>query len=305
MSDPYDPDNTSRPQRGLGRGLSALLGETQQSDEETLGRARNQRQLSIERMRPGKYQPRRNFNDDEMRSLVESVRHQGILQPILVRPVKDQPDMYEIIAGERRWRAAQSVQLHEVPVVVRDLSDDDALQIALIENIQRQDLNPLEEAEGYRRLAEEFGHSQNEIAEAVGKSRSHVANTLRLLTLPEEVSEMVRSGRLTAGAARAVLNDPDPVGLARRIVDEGLNVRQAEAIRRGVEKAAEGEGGQPASRTGSTAKDADTAALERSLQDALGLKVDVRHKGAKGGEVRISYGSLEQLDEICRRLTRH
>lgn len=253
--------------------------------------------MPVEKLRPGRFQPRQRFDEQEMRALVESVRQHGIVQPILVRRDPDVPEVFEIIAGERRWRAAQTVALHEVPVVIRDISDDDALQLALIENIQRQDLNPMEEAEGYRRLADDFGHSQNEIAEAVGKSRSHVANTMRLLSLPAEVAEMVRDGRLTAGAARTVLTDDDPVGLAKRIVEEGLNVREAEAIRRGVEKAA------GTARSGPV-KDADTVALEQSLQDALGLQVDVKHKGDKGGQVVIRYKTLEQLDEVCRRLTR-
>lgn len=294
MSDTNEPP---RPSRGLGRGLSALLGETPGADNETVQKARNARTMPVDRLRPGRFQPRQRFDESEMRALVESVRQHGIVQPILVRRDPDVPEVFEIIAGERRWRAAQTVQLHEVPVVVRDIGDDDALQLALIENIQRQDLNPMEEAEGFRRLSEEFSHSQAEIAEAVGKSRSHIANTLRLLTLPAEVSEMVRSGRLTAGAARTVLTDDDPVGLARRIVEEGLNVREAEAIRRGVEKAS-----QP--KSSKSPKDADTLALEQSLQDALGLQVDVKHKGNSGGQVMIRYKSLEQLDEICRRLTR-
>lgn len=294
MSDANEPP---RPARGLGRGLSALLGESPENDGETVQRARSTRTMPVERLRPGRYQPRKRFDEEEMRALVESVRRQGIIQPIVVRRDPDVPEVFEIIAGERRWRAAQTVQLHEVPVIIRDISDDDALQLALIENIQRQDLNAIEEAEGYRRLTEDFGHSQNEVAEAVGKSRSHVANTLRLLTLPPEVSEMVRDGRLTAGAARAILNDPDPVGTAKRIVEEGLNVRQAEAIRRGVEQAAKPPAEAPH-------KDADTIALEQSLRDSLGLQVDIKHKGAKGGQVVVKYRTLEQLDEICRRLTR-
>lgn len=294
MSDTNEP---SRPSRGLGRGLSALLGETPATDGETVQKARNARTMPVEKLRPGRFQPRQRFDEQEMRALVESVRQHGIVQPILVRRDPDVPEVFEIIAGERRWRAAQTVALHEVPIVIRDISDDDALQLALIENIQRQDLNPMEEAEGYRRLGEEFGHSQNEIAEAVGKSRSHVANTMRLLSLPPEVSEMVRDGRLSAGAARTVLTDDDPVGLAKRIVEEGLNVREAEAIRRGVEKAA-------GTTAATVAKDADTVALEQSLQDALGLQVEVKHKGGKGGQVVIRYKTLEQLDEVCRRLTR-
>ncbi len=296
MSDSHDPGDPPRSGRGLGRGLSALLGETSGDDAQTLQRARNTRTLSVERLRPGKYQPRQQFDDDEMRALVESVRQQGILQPILVRPLKGEAEAWEIIAGERRWRAAQVAQLHEVPVVIRDMDDNDALQIALIENIQRQDLNPLEEAEGYRRLATEFGHTQGAIAEAIGKSRSHVANSMRLLTLPDEVQSFVRSGRLSAGHARTVIGSDDPVGLARRMMDEGLNVREAEAIRQGVKKVARKSRGGPS-------KDADTQALEQSLRDALGLAVDLRHRNGGDGEVRIHYQDLEQLDDICRRLT--
>lgn len=293
-------DDPPRRNKGLGRGLSALLGEDSGEETEAYTRARGVRTVPVEDLRPGRYQPRQRFDDDEMRALVESVARQGILQPILVRRDPDGAGRYEIVAGERRWRAAQAAQLHSVPVLLRELSDTEALQIALIENIQRQDLNPLEEAEAYRRLMDEFGHPQSEVAEAVGKSRSYVANAVRLLSLPDDVKDYVRSGRLSAGAARAVITAENPAELAREIVERGLNVREVEAIRRQVDRKA------PPKANGRKAaeKDPDTRALEQSLADSLGLSVDVRHAGARGGEVRIGYRTLEQLDEICRRLTR-
>lgn len=283
--------------RGLGRGLSALLGEEVGENDRVLDRARGLKQVPVAYLRPGKFQPRQAFDEDELATLVQSINRQGILQPLIVRRLPGDEENYEIVAGERRWRAAQIAQLHEVPVIIRELSDTETLQIALIENIQRQDLNPMEEAEGYQRLMREFGHSAADIAEAVGKSRSHVANAVRLLSLPDDVKSYVRSGELTAGAARAVITADDPASLAREVVERGLNVRDVEAIRRQVKQGTETRL-KPESR-----KDADTAALEQSLADALGLKVEIRHKGTKG-EVRIAYRTLEQLDEICQRLTR-
>ncbi|MDF1733231.1 MAG: ParB/RepB/Spo0J family partition protein [Minwuia sp.] len=283
--------------RGLGRGLSALLGEEVGENDRVLDRARGLKQVPVAYLRPGKFQPRQAFDEDELATLVQSINRQGILQPLIVRRLPGEEENYEIVAGERRWRAAQIAQLHEVPVIIRELSDTETLQIALIENIQRQDLNPMEEAEGYQRLMQEFSHSAADIAEAVGKSRSHVANAVRLLSLPDDVKSYVRSGELTAGAARAVITADDPASLAREVVERGLNVRDVEAIRRQVKQGAETRP-KPESR-----KDADTAALEQSLADALGLKVEIRHKGTKG-EVRIAYRTLEQLDEVCQRLTR-
>ncbi|MDF1722102.1 MAG: ParB/RepB/Spo0J family partition protein [Minwuia sp.] len=288
--------------RGLGRGLSALLGEEPGANERAMDRGRGLRQVPVAYLRPGRYQPRQAFDADELDTLVQSINRQGVLQPLIVRQLPEAEtggeETYEIVAGERRWRAAQLAQLHEVPVIVRQLNDTEALQIALIENIQRQDLNPMEEAEGYQRLMNEFGHSPAEIGEAVGKSRSHVANAVRLMSLPDDVKSYVRSGELTAGAARAVITAEDPAGLAREVVERGLNVRDVEAIRRQVKQQVSDPRPAPTRR-----KDPDTLALEQSLADALGLKVDVRHKGGKG-EVRISYRTLEQLDEICQRLTR-
>jgi len=283
--------------QGLGRGLSALLGDDTK-DYASLDRVRSTKEVPIERLHPGKYQPRRRFDADEIAELVESVRTRGILQPILVRRLGDGPDeTFEIVAGERRWRAAQQAQLHQVPVVIKDLSDSDALEVALIENLQRQNLTALEEAEGYKRLMDEFGHTQEELAKSLGKSRSHVANTLRLLGLPDEIKQFIDDGKLTAGHARALLTSSDPIGLAQRAVRQNLNVRQ-------VEKLAQEASAKPRSAAvAPRGKDADTRALENDITTALGLPVSIHH-GAKGGEVRVSYKTLEQLDEICRRLAR-
>ncbi|MBI5163939.1 MAG: ParB/RepB/Spo0J family partition protein, partial [Magnetospirillum sp.] len=258
------------------------------------------RTLPVEQLRPGRFQPRRQFDEEAIADLVESIKDKGILQPILVRPDPANPKGFEIIAGERRWRAAQRARLHEVPVIVRDFTDREALEVALVENLQRQDLSPLEEADGYRRLIDEFSHTQEELAKAVGKSRSHVANMMRLLALPDVIKGMVEKGQLTAGHARALLTVDDPVGLARQVVDKQLNVRQTEKLA--------GQEGKPA-KAGSTggsrpvvAKDTDTAALERDLAALLGVKVQIKSMG-KGGEVTIAYASLEQLDDILSRLT--
>lgn len=286
---------------GLGRGLSALLGDDAK-DYASLDKVRSPREVPIDRLRPGKYQPRRRFDPDEIAELVSSVRERGVLQPILVRRLEGPEESFEIVAGERRWRAAQAAQLHQVPVVVKDLSDADALEVALVENLQRQNLTALEEAEGYRRLMDEFGHTQEKLAKALGKSRSHLANTLRLLGLPDEVKAMVDDGQLTAGHARALLAAPDPVGLANKVVRQNLNVRQTEKLVQGGDGAAapakESAAAKPA------AKDNDTLVLENDIARALGLPVSIQHKGDKGGEVRVSYRTLEQLDEICKRLAR-
>jgi len=276
----------------LGRGLSALFAEEAEtaSDQTTQPRT-----LAIDRLRPGRYQPRRHFDEDALEALVNSVREKGILQPLLVRPHDEHPAHYEIVAGERRWRAAQLAQLHEVPVVIRELSHREALEIALVENIQREDLGPLEEADGYRRLMDEFSHTQEDLAKAVGKSRSHVANMMRLLGLPEPVKLLVNDGKLTAGHARALLTASDPAGLAAVIVAQGLNVRQAEALAAGRDKAPASRGSAP------VAKDPDTVALERELGQLLGLKVLIASDGA-GGALTIQYRSLEQLDDVLRRL---
>jgi ParB family transcriptional regulator, chromosome partitioning protein len=297
--------------KNLGRGLSALLGESAASaiaavttvaaaraDGDVDGvRLKGLRMLPVEQLRPGKFQPRRTFDQERIADLVESVREKGILQPLLVRPLPDQPGMFEIIAGERRWRAAQGAKLHDVPVIVRELSDREALEVALVENLQRQDLSPLEEADGYRRLMEDFSHTQEELAKAVGKSRSHVANMIRLLALPDPVKGMLEHGELTAGHARALLTAADPVGLARQVVAHAMNVRQTEKLVNDEGKARPVSGGRPPA-----AKDADIQALERDLTNLLGVKVAIRSLG-KGGELTIAYGSLEQLDDILSRLS--
>jgi len=276
----------------LGRGLSALFGD-EGADYAELDRVRMSKPVPIEFLQPGRFQPRRRFDEAEIEGLVESIRANGILQPILVRRVPESPDRFEIVAGERRWRAAQKAALHEVPVIVKDLADGDALEIALVENLQRQDLAPLEEAEAYRRLIDEFAHTQEDVARVLGKSRSHIANTVRLLELSDPVKKLVDEGKLSAGHARALLGARNAEKLARQIVSRGLNVRQAENLARGEK----GEGKRKA-----PAKDADTRALEAEVSNLLGLKVTINHRGA-GGVVMIGYHTLEQLDELLRRLS--
>ena len=280
----------------LGRGLDALFGEDDASFE-AQGREKASRTLAVELIRPNPKQPRRRFADEELEDLVASVREQGVLQPILVRPSPILPDLYEIVAGERRWRAAQRAQLHEVPVVVRELDDSTALQIAIIENIQRESLTPMEEADGYRRLQEEFGHTQEKIGQVVGKSRSHITNTLRLLELPEPVRGLVDDGTLSAGQARALLACPDPEAAARTVVSRGLNVRQTEKLARG--------GGPKARRPrrASAGKDADLQALEQEMSNRLGLRVSIEPgEDGHAGAVTIRYQSLDQFDDLLRRL---
>ena len=276
--------------KALGRGLDALLGDTTGAAAPRPGGASN---LAIADIDPGRYQPRRNFNKEEIRALAESIREQGVLQPVLVRPHPDAPGRYELIAGERRWQAAQRAGLHEIPALVRDLDNSTTLEVALVENIQRQDLSPLEEAAGYRRLIDEFGHTQEALAGVVGKSRSHVANTLRLLGLPEEVKQLVESGELSAGHARALITADDPAALARQIASQGLTVRAAEALAKSP--------GRKNSPRAPREKSVDAVALEKRLADALGLKVDIRERG-KGGDITFSYNSLDQLDDLLARI---
>jgi ParB family transcriptional regulator, chromosome partitioning protein len=284
--------------RGLGRGLSALIADEAEAPQRGVARAGGTRPVPIERLHPGRYQPRRNFDEAQMAALVQSVQSQGILQPLLVRPHPQINDAFEIVAGERRWRAAQLAQLHEVPVVVREVADRDALEIALVENVQRQDLAPLEEAEGYSRLVDEFGHTQEALARALGKSRSHITNMLRLLGLPEPVRRLLDEGSLSAGHARALLGAADPAALAAEVVRRGLNVRQTEDLARA--RKPEGKGGRRT--TAGKFKDADTLALERELTQGLGLKVTITPLG-RGGSLEIRYGSLEQLDDLLKRLS--
>lgn len=278
------------PRRRLGRGLAALIGDVD-TEVGALDRARSQRRLPIEFLRPNPRNPRKTFGEEDLADLTRSIKERGVVQPILARPVAGSVDAYEIIAGERRWRAAQRAGLHEVPVYVQDVSDREALELAIIENVQRADLNALEEAAGYEQLMTEFGYSQTELADVIGKSRSHVANTLRLMKLPSKVKGFIADGQLTAGHARTLVTMPDPEAAALRIVEGGLNVREAEALAQSEAK--------PAKRR--LDKDADTKALERRLSEVLGLRVEIAHKG-KGGELKIRYRTLEQLDDVCRRL---
>lgn len=280
----------------LGRGLASLIGEV--GDETAKPeRPRAQRKVPIEFLKPNPRNPRRTFSDAELNELAASIRERGVIQPIVVRPVKDARDSYEIIAGERRWRASQRAGLHEVPIVPLDVNDTEALEIAIIENVQRADLNPLEEARGYHALADEFRRSQDDIAKIVGKSRSHVANMMRLTKLPESVQAYLASGQLSAGHARALLNVDDPEAAARQIVEGSLSVRQTESLAhaRGVKTR------DIKKPRAAKAKDADTIALEKRLSDALGFSVTIDHRDPAGA-VHIRYRDLDQLDEIVRRL---
>ncbi len=282
--------------KGLGRGLSALLGEERAAFGPSA--AGPGKLVAVGRLHPGRYQPRHAMDDAGIGDLARSIREKGILQPLLVRAHPERADEFEIIAGERRWRAAQKAQVHDVPVIIRnDLTDRETLEIALIENLQREDLSALDEAQGYRRLMEEFSHTQDKLAAALGKSRSHVANMMRLLDLPEEIRAMLQKGELTAGHARALLKADDAVGLAGKVVREGLNVRQTERLA----GSAKGGGGKKSKRK-KPGKNADTLALERDLANLLGLKVDVKFTG-KGGTLTFHYKSLDQLDEILARLS--
>src|SRR5919198_3788587 len=286
----------------LGRGLASLIGDVG-GEAAHAERPRNQRKVPIEFLKPNPRNPRRTFSDTELGELASSVKQHGVIQPIVVRPVKGAQDRYEIIAGERRWRASQMAGLHEVPIVPVDISDSDALEFAIVENVQREDLNPMEEALGYHALANEFKRSQDDIAKVVGKSRSHIANMMRLTKLPAEVQAFIATGQLSAGHARALIGVPDPVAAAKRIVEEGLNVRQTEALAH-EEGVPERKPQKPRSGGGTTKqKDADTLALEKRVSDALGLTVTVNHRDP-GGTVQISYKSLEQLDEVMKRLAR-
>jgi len=280
----------------LGRGLAALIG-----DMATLEGARvadsasSGKRLPLEFIIANRANPRRDFDAAQLEELTNSIREKGVMQPLLVRPTSD-PNQFEIIAGERRWRAAQRAGLHDVPVVVREVDDKEALELAIIENVQRVDLNPLEEAQGYGQLIDQFDYTQQDLAQVIGKSRSHVANTLRLLKLPEDVRGMVASGTLTAGHARTLITAEDPASLAHQIVSGGLSVREAEALSQQREVAGKKKVSEPAER------DADTVALERRLSDALGLSVGLAHS-ERGGKLEIRYKTLEQLDSLCLKLT--
>lgn len=296
-------------QKGLGRGLDALLGDAPKARAGEEGGAAGPRPrsaLPIEFLKPNPDQPRRHFNEDAIEELAQSIRSRGLLQPILVRPKG--PEHFEIVAGERRWRAAQRAKIHEVPVIIRELTDEETAEIALIENVQRVDLNPVEEALAYRRLHKTYGRSHDEIARAVGKSRSHVANTLRLLALPEAAIEALREGKITAGHGRAILAAPDPETAFLAVLEYDMSVRETERAVQTMQARAAGETPEEktavsaAKKSGGGRKDADTRALEADLAAALGLEVEIDHSPKGSGAVTIRYLDLDQLDDICRRL---
>lgn len=287
--------------RRLGRGLAALIGDDV-TEEGSFEEAKGFRLIPIELVVANPRNPRRSFPERELDELAASITQRGLLQPLLVRP-HGEGHGFEIVAGERRWRAAQRARLHEVPALVRELDDAEALEIALMENIQRADLNPLEEAQGYQQLIERFGHTQQRLAEALGKSRSHIANTLRLLTLPPEVRAHLDSGALTAGHARALVATGAAAELAGRVVEEGLSVRETERLAKSVQARGKS-GGGPEPRSLPDRKSADLAAVERHLAEATGLKVEIAPRGPESGRVSIEYRSIEQFDELCRRLAR-
>jgi len=282
-------------EKKLGMGLSALLGQDETEFAE-LDHGEGAKSVAVGHLHPGKYQPRHNFGDEQLRDLSESIREKGVLQPLLVRPHPQHEGEFEIIAGERRWRAAQMAQIHQVPVIIRDFDDKETLEVALVENLQRQDLSALEEADGYHRLMHEFSHTQEQLARALGKSRSHVANTLRLLTLPGDVKDLLETGDLSAGHARCLVGVSGAVDLAKEVVRKGLNVRQTEQlVKAGGAVSTKPKAAKPA-------KDSDTVALEHDLANMLGLKVQIQDKRGRG-QVVIHYETLEQLDGILARLT--
>ncbi|MBP7816444.1 MAG: ParB/RepB/Spo0J family partition protein [Phenylobacterium sp.] len=285
--------------RGLGRGLSALLGEVEETPVDA-GAAGGLRDIPIELIHRNEKQPRWVFSEEEIEELAASIREKGVLQPILVRPAPDMDGHFEIVAGERRWRASQKAGLHVLPALVRELGDAQVLEIGVIENVQRSALNPIEEASAYQQLVEIHGRSAAEVADAVGKSRSHVANLVRLLALPDAVRQYLMGGQITAGHARALLGAEDPLVLADLVIAKGLSVRDTESL---VRKSAGGGVAAPRPASPKPSKDTDTQALEVDLSEALGLTVEVMDKGGVG-ELRVKYATLEQLDEVCRRLTR-
>lgn len=288
-------DETGRSR--LGRGLAALIGDVGE-ESAAIERARGQRRVPVEFLRPNARNPRRQFNESDLDDLANSLRERGMIQPIVVRTMAGMSDIYEIIAGERRWRAAQRAGLHDVPIILVEASDREALEIAIVENVQRADLNAIEEAAGYEQLISEFSYSQSDLAQVIGKSRSHIANTLRLLKLPENVRSYLTSGAISAGHARSLLSVADPESVASKILEQGLTVRDVERI---AQSEARGEpAGTP--RLPKPEKDPDTRSLERALEDVLGLSVSIEHKRGGAGAVRIGYKTLEQLDSLCQRL---
>lgn len=283
--------------RGLGRGLSALMAEVDLSAPVPASRERTM--VAIEQIMANPDQPRRNFEPEALQELAASLKARGVLQPLIVRPHPKGDGLYQIVAGERRWRAAQMAQLHELPVIVRDLDDTEVLEVAIIENIQRADLNAIEEAASFRQLMDKFGHTQEKLAEALNKSRSHIANLLRLLSLPDQVQDWLKEGKLSAGHARALVTAPNATQLARRIIDKGLSVRETEQLVRGQTKP---QGAKAKSAAAASEKDADTRALEGDLSAHLRMTVRIQHVGSEGGHLTITYRDLEQLDQLCQLL---
>lgn len=285
--------------RGLGRGLSALMADFPSEQGEAVKQTVAEQTVPIERVEPNPDQPRRHFEEDKLEDLKNSIREKGIIQPLIVRPHPKKPSHFEIVAGERRWRAAQGANLHQVPVIIREFDDTEVLEVAIIENIQRADLNPVEEAVGYRQLIEKFGHTQDQLAKALGKSRSHIANQMRLLNLPSEVQDLLTLGKLSAGHARALITAEDPISLAREIVKKGLSVRAAEQLAKKPRQPSEKSAKKP-----TVEKDADTKALEGDLTANLGMKVTINHSaGGESGQLIVSYKTLDELDELCSKLT--
>ena len=283
--------NTNIPKKGLGRGLSSLMGDTNISSTDNVAKS-SEVTISIAALKPSPSQPRRLFDKNSINELAESIKSKGLVQPILVRPSKTDENSYEIIAGERRWRAAQIAQLHEIPAVIKNLDDVEALEIAIIENIQRSDLSPIEEAAGYKRLIDNHGHTQEVLSEIVGKSRSHIANILRLLTLPQSIQDMISEGKISSGHARAIMNSAFPEQLAEKIINENLSVREAESLAKSKKNTVQK----------IKLKDPDTIDLEEKISEKLGLNVSINHRGKKGGYIKIEYKSLDQLELVTQRL---
>lgn len=293
--------------RGLGRGLSALMADVSaQQDERTTESAQQRRPdllVPIEKVFPNPDQPRRSFGTEQLQDLAASIREKGVIQPLIVRRRAAENGTFEIVAGERRWRAAQIAQLHELPVLVRDFNDTEVLEIAIIENIQRADLNPLEEALGYKQLMEKFGHTQDKLSEVLGKSRSYIANLVRLLQLPDEVQSYLRDGQLSAGHARALITAQDPASLARKVIQLGLSVRETERLAKKTASEDASSGTAQRKQRRVVEKDADTRALEGDLSANLGMKVSIQHdNGQESGLITIRYTSLDELDDLCQKL---
>ncbi len=302
-----DEEETLSPnKRGLGRGLSALFDDEEnvypQGEEFAHAAGMTRTELPIELLQAGQFQPRRVFDGENLKQLAESIATHGILQPILVRSIDASDEVYEIIAGERRWRAAQIAQLHNVPVIIAQMEDDQALEIALIENLQREDLNPLEEAEGYQRLMDQFSHTQGKLSAVIGKSRSHIANTLRLLNLPENVQAFVNDGSLSAGHARALITAENPHALAKTVINQGLSVRETERLAKETKADYDKKKDKPTAAK-KQKKSADTLALEEEISNKLGMDVIIDVKSGQAGQVKINFANYDQLDDIIHRLS--